>query len=789
MRLNEAPESLRGSGDREKSLAALRLLLARAHDRSARTSGRASLRFTFGAKRLDIRLGGGLSRAALHEVCAHGFVDWPAAAGFCAALALRAAQGRPVVWARQEVLEGEAGALNGAGLREFGIDPARLILVRAPNAEAVLRAGVEAARCKALGAAIVEIWGEPRALDLTASLRLSRAAEQSGATVFLLRALAVRRDALSRPSNSAAASRWLARAQNSSGSLANAPGDPCFALTLLRQRGGVGESFWRVEWSRDRQSFQEANDILAAPLPQPVSALSVDRSVEAGSGAGARSDETRDEAPLALVAKQGGTQRLYALNAAGSRLGLTPGLGLADARALCPGLPVRAADPTGDEKALIELAGFCETYTPLVGCDPPHGLTLDVSGCAHLFGGEDALRTKILVDMARLGLTACAALAGTPDAARALARFGAISPAGPAPITAIFLRVMSAFTKFRADMLSDTMSLNLTFIVEEAESGQRLDQFLAARPELIEASLSRTRIQSLIEAGEVSIDGAPAPSPKTKTRAGQSVTLTAPAATPAEPKGEDIPLAVRFEDSHLIVIDKPAGLVVHPGAGHETGTLVNALIAHCGDSLSGVGGVKRPGIVHRLDKDTSGLLVVAKTDAAHHGLSRLFADHGRKLSLTREYLAIVWGAPDRQAGAIDAPLGRHATQREKMAVVSEERGRQAVTHWRLVETFGPKNKPLASLIVCRLETGRTHQIRAHMAHIGHPLLGDSVYGSGFKTKAKLASAEAREALADLNRQALHAAVLGFEHPVTREELMFESQPPQDFANMLAALRN
>ena len=178
------------------------------------------------------------------------------------------------------------------------------------------------------------------------------------------------------------------------------------------------------------------------------------------------------------------------------------------------------------------------------------------------------------------------------------------------------------------------------------------------------------------------------------------------------------------------MLDKPAGLVVHPAAGHEDGTLVNALIAHCGESLSGIGGVRRPGIVHRLDKDTSGLLVVAKTDAAHQGLSALFADHGRTGSLVREYHALVWGAPSMRNGTVDAPLGRHPRQREKMAVVPPERGRHAVTHWRLEERFGP-----ASLISCRLETGRTHQIRVHLAHIGHPILGDSVYGAGFKSKA------------------------------------------------------
>jgi 23S rRNA pseudouridine1911/1915/1917 synthase len=334
------------------------------------------------------------------------------------------------------------------------------------------------------------------------------------------------------------------------------------------------------------------------------------------------------------------------------------------------------------------------------------------------------------------------------------------------------------------------MTTKIQIVVDEDGSGQRLDHYLAVRPELIAQSLSRTRIQSLIESGLVWLDEAPALVAKTKLRAGQIVEIDVPEAAPAEPLPEKIPLDIRFEDDFLVVLDKPAGLVVHPGAGHETGTLVNALIAHCGESLSGIGGVKRPGIVHRLDKDTSGLLVVAKTDAAHQGLSKLFADHGRSLPLTREYLAICWGAPDRSSGTIEAPLGRHAIQREKMAVVPEARGREAVTHWRLLEKFGAdrEGKPVASLIACELETGRTHQIRVLMAHVGHPLLGDDVYGAGFKTKAKQLSPEAQEALAALGRQALHARALGFEHPVTGEELLFESAPPQDFLRLLDTLR-
>jgi 23S rRNA pseudouridine1911/1915/1917 synthase len=340
-------------------------------------------------------------------------------------------------------------------------------------------------------------------------------------------------------------------------------------------------------------------------------------------------------------------------------------------------------------------------------------------------------------------------------------------------------------------MLLRAMTTKIQIAVEDDGAGQRLDHYLAARPELLAESLSRTRIQSLIESGLVWLDEAPALHAKTKLRGGQIVEIDVPEATPAEPKGEDIPLDIFYEDDFVVVLDKPAGLVVHPGAGHETGTLVNALIAHCGDTLSGIGGVKRPGIVHRLDKETSGLLVVAKTDGAHQGLSALFADHGRTLPLIREYLAIVWGAPERKSGTIDAPLGRHAIQREKMAVVPEARGREAVTHWRLLETFGAdrENKPVASLIACQLETGRTHQIRVHLAHIGHPLLGDPVYGAGFKTKAKQLTPKAQLALAALNRQALHARALGFEHPITGEELHFESEPPGDFAGLVEALRN
>jgi 23S rRNA pseudouridine1911/1915/1917 synthase len=328
-----------------------------------------------------------------------------------------------------------------------------------------------------------------------------------------------------------------------------------------------------------------------------------------------------------------------------------------------------------------------------------------------------------------------------------------------------------------------------SFIVDQAEAGVRLDRFLAERPELAAALVSRTRIKALVEEGRVTIAGVPVSNVSGKVAAGAEIAIEIPAAAPAEPLAENIPLNVVYEDDSLIVIDKPAGLVVHPAAGHEAGTLVNALIAHCGDSLSGIGGVKRPGIVHRLDKDTSGLLVVAKTDRAHRGLAALFADHGRTMPFVREYRALVWGAPDRKSGTIEAALGRHATQRERMAVLHNERGKEAVTHWRLLETYGAdKNgKPIASLVACQLETGRTHQIRVHMAHIGCPLIGDPVYGMGFKTKEKLLPDEARAAVAALGRQALHAAQLGFPHPVSREEMTFESPAPADFEKVREAL--
>jgi 23S rRNA pseudouridine1911/1915/1917 synthase len=317
-------------------------------------------------------------------------------------------------------------------------------------------------------------------------------------------------------------------------------------------------------------------------------------------------------------------------------------------------------------------------------------------------------------------------------------------------------------------------------VVAAEEAGERLDRVLAHRV----TELSRSRHKALILAGRVAIDGATIRDPGHRVNAGATIAIDLPPVEDAAIAPESIPLNVVFEDADLIVIDKPAGLVVHPAAGNWTGTLANALVAHCGASLSGVGGVKRPGIVHRLDKDTSGLMVVAKTDRAHRALARQFAEHGK--ALRRGYLALVWGAPERPRGTIDKPIGRHPRVREKMAVRTG--GRAAVTHWEVLERYpGRDGAPVASLIACRLETGRTHQIRVHLASIGHPLLGDEVYGAGFKTKANQLADEAKSALEALGRQALHAYLLVVEHPSQGTNLEFRSELPDDLLRLRHSL--
>ncbi len=315
-------------------------------------------------------------------------------------------------------------------------------------------------------------------------------------------------------------------------------------------------------------------------------------------------------------------------------------------------------------------------------------------------------------------------------------------------------------------------------IVEYAE---RLDKALAsAYPDI-----SRARFQKLIADGHATVDGRVANDVGQKLKPGQSLEVTLPPPEPAEPQPEDIALDIVHEDKHLIVINKPPGLVVHPAAGHASGTLVNALLAHCSESLSGIGGVKRPGIVHRLDKDTSGLLVIAKSDKAHQALSEQFAAHGRDGNLQRTYVALVWGVPDRMHGTIHTRIARSTANRQKMAVTkSETQSREAITHYEVVERFGE----MASLIRCNLETGRTHQIRVHMAHIGHPVLGDATYGAGFKSAVARLSEPARLALNNLNQQALHAETLGFLHPSTGKPKLFSAPPRKPFQQLLRELR-
>lgn len=319
----------------------------------------------------------------------------------------------------------------------------------------------------------------------------------------------------------------------------------------------------------------------------------------------------------------------------------------------------------------------------------------------------------------------------------------------------------------------------LAFLVEPEAAGERLDAFLASRA----VGFSRSRLKALIKDGKVTSRGQVLDDPNARLAIGAEILLSIPAAEAAEPEAEAIPLKILFEDSDIVVIDKPAGLVVHPGAGNRGGTLVNALIAHCGESLSGIGGVKRPGIVHRLDKDTSGVLVVAKNDAAHLSLSAQFASHGRDGVLHREYDALVWGVPKPHIGVVNAPLNRDVRNRQKQAV-ARSGGRSALTHYALKERY----RDYAALVTCRLETGRTHQIRVHMAHISHPLVGDAVYGGGFLTKAEALPEPLRAAVKAFRRQALHARLLRFKHPRTGESLQFETDWPADLTNLVELFR-
>ncbi len=304
----------------------------------------------------------------------------------------------------------------------------------------------------------------------------------------------------------------------------------------------------------------------------------------------------------------------------------------------------------------------------------------------------------------------------------------------------------------------------------------RIDRFLANAFSVDQEPLSRSRIKALILDHQLSENGSTVSDPSAPVKSGATYTLTLLPPVDATPKGEDLPLDVLFEDDHIIVINKPAGLVVHPAPGSLTGTLVNALIAHCGESLTGIGGVLRPGIVHRLDKDTSGVMIAAKTAMAHANLTNMFASH----DLDRRYQALVWGNEIDRDGTVDAPLGRSNFDRKKQAVKSK--GRHAITHWHTLRCF----PPFAALLECRLETGRTHQIRVHMAHIGRSIIGDPLYGRAPRA-GQMPDVTARTCLAQLRsfgRQALHAAHLGFAHPVTGEALCFTSQPPDDMQSLI-----
>ena len=342
--------------------------------------------------------------------------------------------------------------------------------------------------------------------------------------------------------------------------------------------------------------------------------------------------------------------------------------------------------------------------------------------------------------------------------------------------------------------LSEEGAATLTVVIGE-NPPDRLDKALAREvPE--QASLSRSRLMKMIAEGNVLRDGLPVTDPKSKVAQGEVYTLLLAPAEDYHALPEAIPLTILYEDADLIVIDKPAGMVVHPAPGTPSGTLVNALLHHCGDTLSGIGGEKRPGIVHRIDKDTTGLLVVAKSDRAHHGLARQFEAH----SVNRHYIALVHGAPDaadpRLRGTkgvtfetggivrIATGLARHKTDRQRQAVVWDGAGRHAVTRARVVENYGDA----AALVDCWLETGRTHQIRVHMSHAGHGLLGDQTYGGRRRLSPKLVGEKAAQAGNGFPRQALHAATLGFIHPVTGEELEFESPLPPDMAGLVQLLR-
>jgi 23S rRNA pseudouridine1911/1915/1917 synthase len=312
--------------------------------------------------------------------------------------------------------------------------------------------------------------------------------------------------------------------------------------------------------------------------------------------------------------------------------------------------------------------------------------------------------------------------------------------------------------------------------IDAAEAGERLDRVLAARLD----RLSRSRLKSLIEEGRVRLAGATIEEPSYRVKPGQTFAIIIPEIVPALPAAQSLPLDILYEDSDVIVLMKPPGMAVHPGPGTPDRTLVNALIAHCGDSLSGIGGVRRPGIVHRLDKDTSGLLVAAKTDLAHQGLAADFARH----DIERAYLAVVWGIPSPRSGEIEGAIGRHPTNRKKMAIVTRG-GKPALTRYKVVRPLGRG----ASLVECRLATGRTHQIRVHLTALGHPVIGDPVYGRPTPARLALLSPAQQQVARAMGRQALHAYRLGFRHPRSGEQLVWESDLPADIENLIESLES
>ena len=343
---------------------------------------------------------------------------------------------------------------------------------------------------------------------------------------------------------------------------------------------------------------------------------------------------------------------------------------------------------------------------------------------------------------------------------------------------AVSVNLVFSFPVMKPDALSQDLR---RAAVGDDHAGERLDRFLAgALPEL-----SRSRLQALLAQGAITHGGATIRDANRRVKPGETYEVFIPPPSPAEPEAQAIPLTIVYEDDDLIVIDKPAGLVVHPAAGNPDGTLVNALLAHCGASLKGVGGVARPGIVHRLDKDTSGLLVAAKNERAMHSLAKQFAAHATE----RAYNAIVWGVPKKSDGMIEGNLGRSPFDRKRIAVLRET-GKPARTRYRTLERFGADERPFAALIECKLETGRTHQIRVHLAHLGHPLVGDTTYGRARNMPRAKSPAEetAYAAAGSFPRQALHAGVLGFHHPTLQKKMRFEAPWPVDIANLVAALR-